>query len=208
MNVLVVDDHPLVRKGIVSTIQFVDNIGEVREAATIMEAITILKKTPVDIAIVDLYLGKEMGLDIVKLSRDLNIVTKFIVLTSSPKTEDFLNAKGLGVYGYILKQAMAEDIIYAINTVARGRKYFDPDIIDYRLSSLKRNPIDNLDLTPRERDVLEQLGNGLSNSEIADKLFISECTVKKHVSSIFSKLNLNHRTEAAIYINKLLKECS
>lgn len=207
MNILVVDDHPLVRKGIISIISFIDIVQDVEEVGTISEAMSILKQNKIDLAIVDLYLNRESGLEIIELSKELKIKTKFMVLTSSSKVEDFIKSEKAGVDGYILKEALMEDIIYAIKTIGRGKKYFDPEIISFRITN-SNSKLEKTDLTPREIEVLEQIGKGLSNIEIAKELFISEYTVKKHVSNIFIKLNMNHRTEAAIYINKVLKECS
>lgn len=205
MRVLVVDDHPLVRKGIVSTLSFGGKVEKIEEAGNIEEAMTVISNATPEITIIDLNLGKEDGLEIVSRARKKNISTKFIVITSSSKRGDFLRAQEAGVDGYILKEAFAEDIIYGFNVVARGRKFFDPEVIQFQIGKSKSNAFE--DLSPREMDVLGELGKGLSNIEIAQKLFISEHTVKKHVSNILSKLNLSHRTEAALYINNMVMHC-
>lgn len=199
MKVLVVDDHPLVRKGIASTLAFDEKIKEIKEAATIQEAMKVIADVTPEITIIDLNLGREDGLEIINKTREKNITTKFIVITSSSRRDDFLRAQEAGVDGYILKEAFAEDILYGFNVVARGKKFYDPEIIQCQIG---RDSEDYLkDLSPREQDVLRELGKGLSNLEIAQRLYISEHTVKKHVSNILSKLNLSHRTEAALYIN-------
>ncbi|MDW5299927.1 MAG: response regulator transcription factor [Sedimentibacter sp.] len=199
MKILVVDDHPLVRKGILSILACENNIKTVLEAANVNEAVNIINLQKPNLAIVDLNLGKEDGLDIIKRIKNKAFDTKFIILTSSLKKEDFIRSEEAGADGYILKDAFAEDIIYAINIVLRGRKYIDPEITKYQLES-SNNIFE--DLTPREYDVLVELGKGMSNFEIAKKLFISEYTVKKHVSSILLKLDLNHRTQAALLVNQ------
>jgi len=202
MKVLVVDDHPMVRKGITSTLSFEKDVKEIQEASNVEEAIKKLSEHKPDISIIDLMLGREDGLEIVKSAKNKEMETKFIVLTSSARKEDFLRAQEAGVDGYILKDAFTEDIIYAFHVVARGKKFVDPEILHYQTNG---TPDDNLEeLSPRERDVLIELGKGLSNMQIAKKLFISENTVKKHVSSILAKLGLNHRLEAALYVNKFI----
>jgi two-component system nitrate/nitrite response regulator NarL len=200
MNILVVDDHPLVRRGISSTLSFEEGIESVIEASNVEEAVRIIRIKKPDLAIVDLNLGKEDGLEIIKKTKINFVDTKFVILTSSIKKDDFLRAEEAGVDGYILKEAFAEDIIYAIHVVLRGKKFIDPEVIRYQ----NKNSCDSClsELTPRENDVLIELGNGLSNIEIAQKLFISESTVKKHVSSILLKLQLNHRTQAALLVNQ------
>lgn len=200
MNILIVDDHPLVRKGIASALSCEDDIETVLEASNIDEAMTIINFKKPNLAIVDLNLGKEDGLEIIKRAKNNGTKTKFIILTSSLKKGDFIRSEEVGVDGYMLKDAFAEDIIYAINIVLRGRKFIDPEIIKYQVENLPDNSFS--ELTPREYDVLVELGKGLSNYEIAKELFISEHTVKKHVSSILLKLELSHRTQVALLVNQ------
>ncbi|MTI66903.1 MAG: response regulator transcription factor [Firmicutes bacterium] len=203
MKILVVDDHPLVRKGISSTLSFEDDIEKVHEASSVEEAMKGLRRYNPEIAMIDLKLGKEDGLDIVKKAKKERLFTKYIILTSSSNRDDFLRAQRVGVDGYVLKEAFTEDVIYAFHVVRRGKKFFDQEILQYQMDESNDDKYD--ELTPRERDVLVELGKGLSNIQIARKLYISENTVKKHVSNIFSKLCLSHRTEAALYINNSVK---
>lgn len=202
MKILIVDDHPLVRKGISSTLSFEENIEKILEASNIEEAMNQIRLEKPELAIVDLNLSHEDGLEIVSSSRKVGSKTKFLILTSSIKKDDFARAMEVDVDGYILKEAFAEDILYAINVVLRDRKFIDPEVIRYQ--TIKNNEYNNIDkLTPRESDVLEELGNGLSNIEIAQELFISENTVKKHVSNILSKLELGDRTQAALLVKSV-----
>jgi two-component system nitrate/nitrite response regulator NarL len=198
MNVLIVDDHPLVRKGLSSALSFEEDIKEIHEASSLDEAVNLLMDNDPEIAIIDLYLGREDGLKIVDWARKRKARTKFLVFTSSSKKEDFNRTKEIGVDGYLLKQAFPEDLLYALHVIARGRKFFDMELVETNQEQA------DLGMTKRELDVLEELGKGFSNQQIAEKLFISEHTVKKHISSILAKLNLHHRTEAALYANKVM----
>lgn len=202
MKILIVDDHPLVRKGIASTLSFEEDIEEIFEASNVDEAMKLIRNEKPTLAIVDLYLGNKDGLQIVSNSKKESLKTKFVILTSSLKKEDYIRAKEIGVDGYILKEAFAEDILYAIHVVLRGKQFIDPEVIRYETSSTSENTY-LAELTPREKDVLIELGKGLSNYEIAKNLFISEHTVKKHVSNILLKLELTHRTQAALIVNNL-----
>ena len=200
MKILIVDDHPLVRKGVLSTLSFEEDIEKIIEASNINEAMSALRKERPDLVIVDLYLGDEDGLEIIERARKNKFDTKFLVLTSSLKKEDFNRAEEFGVDGYILKEAFVEDILYAIHVVMRGQRFVDPEILKHNLLHNKKD--NHLSaLTPRESDVLGGLAKGMSNHQIADELFISEHTVKKHVSNILSKLELEHRTQAALLVN-------
>lgn len=203
MNILIIDDHPLMRKGLLYTLSLDDNIKNVQEASNIEEAMKLLENANVDIAIVDLNLGREDGLEIVIKAKEKNFKTKFIILTSSIKKEDFIRAQEKDIDGYIVKEACAEDVIYAVHVVARGKRFFHPEILQYETNKIETNNMGQL--TEREKDVLIELGKGLSNVKIAQALFISENTVKKHVSNILSKLGLSHRTEVALLVKDILR---
>lgn len=196
MKILIADDHPMVRKGLVSALSFEENVEEINEAANVKEAVAWITQNEPEIAMIDLRLGAEDGLEIVQKVRKQGVKTKFIVLTSSMKKDDFLRSRDAGIDGYILKDAFPEDIVYAFHTVSRGKKFYHPEFTQYEGRQEQKSELDQL--TQREKDVLRELGKGFSNIEIAEKLFISEHTVKKHVSNILLKLNLAHRTQAAL----------
>jgi len=200
MNIVVVDDHPLARKGIISILQ--DNINDccISEETCIKGALNALQIEPVSIMFVDLKLGSEDGLDIVSLGMKIRPVTKYIIITTYMTKEAFRRAEELNVFGYISKSAAPEDIVYVVDLVMRGKKYYDSELVSF---IDKSKPIDNSTalLTIREKEVLMELGKGLSNEQIGKNLFISVNTVKKHISSIMSKLDLEHRTQLVLYIN-------
>ena len=133
MNILIVDDHPLVRKGLLSILSLEENIEKIYEASNIEQAIHTLKREKIDIAIIDLSLGKEYGLDVVEKARKELCLThiKFVILTSSIREDDFNKANKVNVDGYILKDAFTDDIIYALRVVLRGKRFIDPEILYY-----------------------------------------------------------------------------
>ncbi|MFB5267057.1 response regulator [Paenibacillus enshidis] len=201
MKIVIVDDHPLVRKGLAAVISMQQNVQFAGEAKNQREAMLVLEETQPDLVLLDLKLADESGLDIIKAARRMGFNSKFILLTSSASREDFLKAEEAGVDGYVLKEALPEELLYAIQLVGKGRKYYDPTILENKLREEAGSLTD--ELTPKEREVLIELGQGACNREIAAKLFISEFTVKKHVSQILAKLRLADRTQAALYANAI-----
>lgn len=167
MKILIVDDHPLVRRGLSAILSFEEDIDIILEASSREEAEMVIEREEPTLAIIDLYLGKEYGLDIVISSKKREVKTKFIILTSSLKKEDFIRCKEVGVEGYILKEAFAEDILYAVHLVLRGKQFIDPEIVKYEITNNHKNTYLD-ELTPREQDVFMELGKGLSNCEIAE----------------------------------------
>ncbi|EGW38478.1 response regulator transcription factor [Desulfosporosinus sp. OT] len=196
MRFVCVDDYPLSRQGLITILRSEDGFEFVGQAASVDEARNVIFNSCPDVVILDLWLKGESGLDILMEMKKTNLSCKYVVLTNSHKLEDFMRANDLGVDGYILKDAMLEEIVNAIRLVARGRKYYDPAVIEW---VLKRESQHVEPLTLREQEVLSALGAGLSNKDIADQLYITEYTVKKHVSRILSKLGFSGRTQAALY---------
>ncbi len=209
MRVIIIDDHPLVRKGVEMVISLESDIEFAGFASNGQEALELIAKTDPEIALVDLRLPGEHGLDIVKKAREINSNCKYIILTSYVTKEEILRAMSLEVDGYILKEALPEELMAAIRLVAKGRKYYDPVVVQHAMSyekDARENCMD--ELTPRELEVLSALARGMNNKAIAEALFISEHTVKKHVGQILEKLDLQDRTQAALYavsrgLNKL-----
>ncbi len=198
MKIALIDDHPLVRQGLLSVLSLEKDLEVIGEASNIKEALELINRQQPDVALVDLRLGKENGIDIIEKSNKDNTECKFIVLTSSADEYDFRRAEEVGAQGYVLKEALPEELLYAVRLVGRGRKYYDPGIMEEVMKTSLNSEIIE-ELTPREQEVLIALGEGLCNRDIAKKLFVTEYTVKKHVSQILAKLELTDRTQAAIY---------
>jgi len=195
MRIGIVDDHPLVREGLISILSIDEGFEIVGEASNCREGIFMIKEKRPDIALIDLKLRDECGFDIVKEVKN-KTETKFVILTSSAEQSDFFQAEILDVDGYILKEALPEELLNGLKLIYKGRKYYDPGLV--RLHMKRDNdPIDLL--TQREKEVLLALAEGLSNKEISEKLYVTEHTVKKHVSQILAKLNLADRTHAIIF---------
>ena len=199
MKIVIVDDHPLVRRGLASVIAMQSNLNFAGEATNGREALQVIEEIQPDLVLIDLKLADESGLDVIKAARTRGIASKFILLTSSASREDFLKAEEVLVDGYVLKEALPEELLFAIQLVHKGRKYYDPGLMEDKMRMSGNSPTD--ELTPKEKEVLIELGQGACNREIASRLFISEFTVKKHVSQILAKLQVADRTQAALYAN-------
>lgn len=195
MRIVIVDDHPLVRKGLKAVLSVEEGVEIVGEAETVLGALSVIEVAKPDLVILDIRLGAESGYDLVRSLRHLHC--RFMMLTSSAAEADIRRAKECGADGYVLKEAAPEELLLAVKMIGRGRKYFDQSLLGTLLRKEADDPLERL--TPKEKEVLSALGEGLSNSAVAKKLIISEFTVKKHVSRIFQKLNLSDRTQAALY---------
>ena len=187
--VLVLDDHPIARQGLESVIKLHRPDEETVQAGTVKEAIDLTKEKSIDSVFVDLNLHNESGFDFLEWIQSQNKNIKTFVITSSSSESDFVKAKNMGIDAYILKDAFIDDIMYSLRVVDRGGNTSEDD---------KR--IDTL--TRRELEVALLLREGYSNAKIANNLSISEGTVKKHISNIFSKLEIYNRTEVLVFVEK------
>ena len=200
MKLIVVDDHPLVWKGLEMVIREEKDIEIVGFALDGKQALELVEKRKPDVVLVDLRLPEENGLDIIKKARKINSHCKYVILTTYVSQEDINRAIIDDVDGYILKEAYPEELIAAIRVVAKGRKFYDSKVIMSTVEKSIDVQQDNINnLTGRELEVLEALSRGLSNKAIAQELVISENTVKKHVRRVLDKLNFKDRTQAALY---------
>ena len=194
MLLAIVDDHPLIRQGVRTLLHSEITGLDIVEFECIESIQEYLKNNKVDYTIVDIFLRDADGFDLLEYIFHNKIDTKCIVFTSSEEYRDYRRAMEMGVQGYVLKGSLPEDLIYAVKTVMRGRMYTDPFFTE-----VETEIDDTMDhLTKREYEVFELIGKGYNNSQIADRLFITVNTVKKHVGQIFSKLEVKERTQAAI----------
>ena len=199
--VLVLDDHPIARQGLESVIKLHRPDEETVQAGTVKEAIDLTKEKSIDSVFVDLNLHNESGFDFLEWIQSQNKNIKTFVITSSSSESDFVKAKNMGIDAYILKDAFIDDIMYSVRVVDRGGKFYSSDLMaNVGNTSEDDKRIDTL--TRRELEVALLLREGYSNAKIANNLSISEGTVKKHISNIFSKLEIYNRTEVLVFVEK------
>lgn len=203
IKVVVVDDHDMVRKGIISYLLTESNIEVAGEARSGNEGVQLVKKVKPDIVLMDLLM--ENGNGIMATKEILNFLPncKVIIITSYYDDQQVFPALEAGAFSYLLKTATANEIVQAIYKAVQGETIIEPKVANKMLNRFRtseRKPHD--DLTERELDVLKCLGEGMTNQEISDELFIGVKTVKTHVSNILSKLSVSDRTQAAVYANR------
>lgn len=206
MKIVIIDDHPIFLSGLVTVLSSDEGIQIVGQSNNLNSGINIAISEKPEIMIIDLVLGKENGLDMVARLKHLKINCKFIVLTCTSDLNQFKRATELEVDGYLLKDILPEELISIIKTIEKGRKYFDPELVQMMLNRNTHDPLDML--TFREKQVLTYLSRGLKNKEIGEKLFVTEHTVKKHVGQILEKLDLTDRIQAALYAKDQFKNLS
>ena len=200
IRVLVVDDHVLVRQALRDLLIAERDIELTGEAATLDEARAAIAEQEPDVLLLDLRFPEGNGLDLCLELRDRP--TAVLVLTSSADPREVLDAVEAGASGYLLKTADVEEYIQAVRDVAGGRSVVDPAVMGHLLERIRSpSTADRLGaLTAQERRILDHLAEGMTNREIAEKLGTVEKTVKNHVSTILRKLELDNRTQAALFM--------
>jgi NarL family two-component system response regulator LiaR len=206
ISVLIVDDHGVVRQGLRTYLELLDDIEIVGEAENGLEAVQQVRILQPDIVLMDLEMPQMNGVEATQQVLALSPSTSVIVLTSFSDDELVFPAIEAGATGYLLKDVDPADLHQAIQVVHAGEVQLHPDVMKKLMqrATAPQTESDTAsgDLTPRELEVLAQVAQGKSNREIALTLSISEKTVKTHVGNILSKLHLSDRTQAAIYAHK------
>jgi DNA-binding NarL/FixJ family response regulator len=208
LRLLVVDDHEVVRQGLVALLDRRDGFQVVAEAGTVAEALEQARRHEPEIVIMDVRLPDGSGIEACREIRAEMPTTKVVMLTSYPDEEAVLSAIVAGASGYLLKQVRARDLVAALEAVGRGESLLDPAVTEKVLKRIRRiasgsQETDELSqLTGQERKILLLVAEGKTNKEIAAEIFLSDKTVKNYVSSILAKLNLERRAQAAAFVAK------
>ena len=206
IRVMIADDHALIREGIKQILELENDIKVIAQAGDGEETLRKSLELNPDVILLDINMPRINGIETLRRLKDLGVSSKVIMLTIHEDKEYVLETKKIGANGYALKDSDADTLIKAIRDVYKGKNYIQPriehalgeDSLDWndnkRKEAMKINS-----LTKREYEVLMLIAEGLNNKDIADKLFISEKTVKNHISNIFKKLEINDRVQAAIF---------
>jgi DNA-binding NarL/FixJ family response regulator len=201
IQVLLVDDHEVVRRGLRELLIDEPDIEVVAEAGGVDEALAMAMHLEPDVAVVDVRLGEGDGVALCRELRSKPNAPRCLMLTAFEDEEAMVGAIMAGAAGYLLKQVKGQDVVNAVREVAAGRSLLDPVTTARVLDKMRNPPADELaNLTDRERSVLDLIGQGLSNREIAERLFLAEKTVKNYVTSVLAKLGMQRRTQAAAWV--------
>jgi NarL family two-component system response regulator LiaR len=205
IRVLVVDDHAVVREGLRTFLELQEGIEVVGEAADGEQAVELARQLHPDVVLMDLVMPKLDGVDAMKELRQGVPATRVIVLTSFLDDERLLPALRAGAAGYLLKDVQPKELARAVRAAHAGQALIDPAVAARLVETLAdgRNDEHAERLTPREQQVLDLIGHGLSNKRIAQELGVAEKTVKTHVSHVLAKLGVADRTQAALYAARL-----
>lgn len=209
ISIVVVDDHPLFREGVVYTLQESGLFDVVAQAGTQEDAIREAEKHLPDLMLLDVSMpggGVETAIEITKRVP----VVKLIMLTVSEHEQDVQEALKAQARGYVLKGVASENLISILKSIHEGDSYISPNLAANLLmrgsdGSKTRDLIEDFDLSARERQILERLSNGMSNKEIADDIYLSEKTIKHYMTNIMQKLHVSNRVQAAIKAYEMSK---
>ena len=207
--VFLLDDHEIVRRGVRDMLEAEGDIKVVGEAGTASSALARIPAVRPDVAVLDVRLPDGDGVTVCREIRSQMPEVACLMLTSFADDDALMDAVMAGAAGYVLKQIRGTDLVGAVRTVATGQSMLDPRAASQlmarlRNQSAKQDPL--AALTPQERRILELIGEGLTNRQIGEKMFLAEKTVKNYISALFAKLGMERRTQAAAYAARVFGE--
>ena len=205
IRVFLLDDHEIVRRGLRDVLE-AEGLDVVGEAGTAAEALARVPATNPDVCVLDVRLPDGDGVQVCRDLREQRPDLPCLMLTSFADDEALFDAIMAGAAGYVLKQIRGDDLVDAIRQVAEGRSLLDPTATARVLERLREgSPEDErlAQLTDQERRILELLAEGLTNRQIAERMYLAEKTVKNYVSNLLAKMGMQRRTEAAVYAARL-----
>ncbi|ASW54404.1 response regulator transcription factor [Plantactinospora sp. KBS50] len=209
IRVFLLDDHEVVRRGLADLLQSSGDIEVVGESGSAVAAAARIPALRPDVAILDARLPDGNGIDVCRDVRAVDSSIKGLILTSYEDDEALFAAIMAGAAGYVLKQIRGTDLVDAVRRVAAGQSLLDPAVTQRVLERIRsgvEQPRELQSLTEQERRILEYVAEGLTNREIAGRMFLAEKTVKNYVSSVLAKLGLERRTQAAVLATRLLRQ--
>ena len=209
ITVFLLDDHEIVRRGVRDLLEAEPDITVVGEAGTAASALARIPALNPDVAVLDVRLPDGDGVSVCRDIRSRLPEVACLMLTSFGDDEALFDAIMAGAAGYVLKQIRGTDLVGAVRTVASGRSLLDPEAasrVMARMRDQSRRSDPLAALTGQERKFLELIGEGLTNRQIGERLFLAEKTVKNYVSALFAKLGMERRTQAAAYAARIFEE--
>jgi len=209
IGVFLLDDHEIVRRGVRDLLEAEPDIRVVGEAGTVSSALARIPALRPDVAVLDMRLPDGNGVEVCREVRSQMPEVACLILTSFGDDEALFDAVLAGAAGYVLKQIHGSDLVGAVRTVASGQSMLDPQATSKLMARLRGQPKKSdplASLSPQERRILELIGEGLTNRQIGERMFLAEKTVKNYVSGLFAKLGMERRTQAAAYAARTLGE--
>jgi len=209
IRVFLLDDHEIVRDGVKALLEGADGIEVVGEAGTAWEALARIPPTHPDIAVLDVQLPDGSGVEVCRDVRAAHPEVQCLMLTSFSDDEALFEAIVAGAAGYLLKQVRGTDIVDAIRRVADGQSLLDPTLTRRVLDRMREPPAEDerlARLTGQERRILALIAEGMTNRQIAERMFLAEKTVKNYVSNLLAKLGMQRRTQAAVFGADVLRD--
>jgi len=206
IRVFLVDDHEVVRRGVRDLLEQCDDIEVVGEAGTAEEALSRIPPTRPNVAVIDMRLPDGNGVEVCREVRSNDASINCLILTSFADDEALFDAIMAGASGYLLKQVKGTDFVEAVRRVPGGQSLLAPEVTAQVLERLRKGPEEDARLgrlTEQERKILDLIAEGLTNRQIAERMFLAEKTVKNYVSHLLAKLGMERRTEAAVFATRL-----